>query len=566
MGDTAIKWSLSAVGLAGVLIGRAAFGLPTVALLACLPGAPGTVAGWARLRPVRWRMVALRSVVHVFASLSWYVAWQMGMTLADSYAIGFCTPLLMTLLAVPLLGERIRWRRAASTALGFAGVLVMLRPGGALWTPAALVMVVGIARAGPVAHPHPSAGHHRDAGVSVVLADGRPPAGGVGVVGLPAHPGVARLGAGGAGAGGLGNGMGHWLQSRAFALAPVGALAPYEYTALLWGSGLGWLVFHELPTRDALFGAVIVAAAGLCSFHREQLRNARSCGRGHDGASKWRWRRSAGMAFLTEPEPARDIAVAVAPGVSRIVAANPGPMTYHGTNTYLIEEPDGTNVLDPGPDDAAHVGAILRATGGRVARLLLSHGHRDHLGALPALRAATGAPAYGFRHCVDPGFTPDVALDDGDTVAGMTALHTPGHASDHLCFARADGVIFTADHVMSWSTSVVAPPNGDMAAYFASLRRLLGRNDRLLLPGHGPPLPRPRACLLDLLAHRKRREAAVLEAIAAAPATAAGLVDLLYPPLDARLRAAAERTVLAHLLKLHHEGRAEPHDDVWHAT
>jgi len=111
---------------------------PTVALLACLPGAPGSVAGWRRLRPVRWRMVALRSVVHSGASLTWYVAWQMGMSLADSYAIGFCTPLLMTVLAVPLLGERIHWRRAASTALGFAGVLVMLRPGGALWTPAAL--------------------------------------------------------------------------------------------------------------------------------------------------------------------------------------------------------------------------------------------------------------------------------------------------------------------------------------------------------------------------------------------------------------------------------------------
>ena len=272
------------------------------------------------------------------------------------------------------------------------------------------------------------------------------------------------------------------------------------------------------------------------------------------------------MAFLTEPEPVRDMATPVAPGISRIVAANPGPMTYHGTNTYLIEAADGASVLDPGPDDAVHVQAILRATGGRIARLLLSHSHRDHLGALPALRAATGALAYGFRRSQDPGFTPDFALDDGDTVAGWTALHTPGHAADHLCFARADGIIFTADHVMTWSTSVVGPPAGDMAAYFTSLRRLLGRDDRLLLPGHGPPLANPRRYLQDLLAHREQREATVLAAIATGPRTLVALVDILYPSLDRRLRAAAERTVLAHLLKLHAEGRAEPENGSWRAT
>jgi glyoxylase-like metal-dependent hydrolase (beta-lactamase superfamily II) len=272
------------------------------------------------------------------------------------------------------------------------------------------------------------------------------------------------------------------------------------------------------------------------------------------------------MAFLTEPEPTRDMAVPVAPGISRIVAANPGPMTYHGTNTYLIEGEDGAIVLDPGPDDPVHVQAILRATGGRIARLLLSHSHRDHLGALPALRAATGALACGFRYCQDPGFTPDFPLDDGDTVAGWTALHTPGHAADHLCFANADGIVFTADHVMTWSTSVISPPAGDMAAYLTSLRRLLGRDDRLLLPGHGPPLAHPRAYLLDLLIHRKRREAAVLAAIKVAPRTPAELADLLYSPLNPRLHAAAERILLAHLLKLHAEGRAEPVDGVWRAT
>lgn len=272
VGDTAIKWALSAVGLAGVMIGRAVFGLPTVALLACLPGAPGSVAGWRRLRPVRWRMVALRSLVHTSASLTWYVAWQMGMSLADSYAIGFCTPLLMTLLAVPLLGERIHWRRAASTALGFAGVLVMLRPGGALWSPAALVMVAGIA---PLALSRilirMLATTETPECLSFWLMAAHLPVGLALWTFLPI-PGLPLSALAALALVGLGNGMGHWLQSRAFALATVGALAPYEYTALLWGSGLGWLVFAEVPSRDAMIGAVIVIAAGLYNFHREQVR------------------------------------------------------------------------------------------------------------------------------------------------------------------------------------------------------------------------------------------------------------------------------------------------------
>jgi glyoxylase-like metal-dependent hydrolase (beta-lactamase superfamily II) len=272
------------------------------------------------------------------------------------------------------------------------------------------------------------------------------------------------------------------------------------------------------------------------------------------------------MAFLTEPEPARDVVIPVAAGISRIVAANPGPMTYHGTNTYLIEGSDGVSVLDPGPDDPAHVQAILRATGGRVARILLSHAHRDHFGALAALRAATGAPSHGFSPSQAPGSSPDIPLHDGAAVAELTALHTPGHAADHLCFARADGIIFTADHVMTWSTSVVSPPAGDMAAYFASLHRLLARDDGLLLPGHGPPLAGPRPYVEFLLTHRKRREAAVLSAIATAPQTPASLTGMLYAAVDPRLRAAAGRTVLAHLLKLQAEGRAVQQAGLWRAA
>lgn len=272
------------------------------------------------------------------------------------------------------------------------------------------------------------------------------------------------------------------------------------------------------------------------------------------------------MPFLTEPEPPRDVAEVVLPGIRRIVADNPGVMTYHGTNTYLIEGADGLTVLDPGPDDPAHVAAILRAAEGRVARILLSHTHRDHLGATAALRDATGAPTHGWRVSAAAEFTPDVALDDGEEVAGMVALHTPGHASDHLCFARPDGVLFSADHVMSWNSSIVSPPGGDMAAYFASLRRMLDRDDRVYLPGHGPPLPEPRALVREMLHHREAREQAIAEALREGPMKTWDLVEALYSQVHPMLKRAAERNVIAHLHKLRDEGRAVERGEAWQAA
>jgi glyoxylase-like metal-dependent hydrolase (beta-lactamase superfamily II) len=187
-----------------------------------------------------------------------------------------------------------------------------------------------------------------------------------------------------------------------------------------------------------------------------------------------------------------------------------------------------------------------------VGRILVSHTHPDHVGGLAALQAATGAPAYGFGL--------DHSLSDGDVIDNMTVLHTPGHAADHLCFARADGVVFTADHVMSWSTSVVSPPEGDMAAYVASLRRLLAREDRLYLPGHGPPLEQPRRFVEGLLEHRREREAAILAHL---PGTVDQIVRAVYASVAPRLRPAAARNVLAHLLKLRGEGRAEERNGEW---
>ncbi len=219
------------------------------------------------------------------------------------------------------------------------------------------------------------------------------------------------------------------------------------------------------------------------------------------------------LAFLTEPVPERGVLLPVLPGVGRIVADNPGRMTYHGTNTYLLEGEDGVTVLDPGPDDAGHVADIVRLAPGRIVRILLSHTHLDHFGAVAALKQRTGAPTLGWHRSADPAFAPDVPIHDGETVIGMEAVFTPGHAADHLCFARPDGVLFSADHVMGWSSSVVSPPNGDMAAYFASLRRLLDRAEDRYLPGHGPMLTDPHPYVTALLDHRIAREKAIAAAL-----------------------------------------------------
>jgi glyoxylase-like metal-dependent hydrolase (beta-lactamase superfamily II) len=274
-----------------------------------------------------------------------------------------------------------------------------------------------------------------------------------------------------------------------------------------------------------------------------------------------------------------------APGIRRLVCANPGPFTFRGTNTYLIGRGE-VAVLDPGPADAAHLAAILRATAGeRITRILVSHTHRDHSPGAAALVAATGATTFGHGPHVTPpdaggeggdhAFRPDIALPDGATVESdawrVTALHTPGHCANHLCFALENeatpGILFSADHVMSWSTTVVSPPDGDMAAYMASLARIAARDDRLYLPGHGPPLPNPAPFVAALAAHRREREAKVFDALRAARrATAAELVPPVYgPELDPKLVPAAARSLLAHLIKLASEGMAARDGDAFEA-
>ncbi len=276
------------------------------------------------------------------------------------------------------------------------------------------------------------------------------------------------------------------------------------------------------------------------------------------------------LPLLSEPVPAYGEAQPVAPGVRRIVARNPGPYTYHGTNTWIVGE-GRVAVIDPGPDDPAHRRAVLEALRGEtVTHILITHGHQDHAQGAAALAAETGAALHGFAAAwrerasgtaaAQPAFRWEVPLADGDRIDGegwaLEVLHTPGHASDHLCFAlQGSGILFSGDHVMGWSSTLVAPPDGDMAAYMASLARLLRRADTLYLCGHGPPIERPERFVRALLAHREGREAQILEALRAGDRTADDLLARLYPGLAEPLARAARRTIEAHLAKLAAEGR-----------
>ncbi len=260
------------------------------------------------------------------------------------------------------------------------------------------------------------------------------------------------------------------------------------------------------------------------------------------------------LAFLSEPAPSYGSPEQVTARLRRLVAPNPGPMTYHGTNTWLLETEAGTIVIDPGPDHAGHVAAVLAAVRTPISAILLTHTHPDHLGATASLRAASGAAVHGWHAPWQSGFTPDYALADGQSIAGLTALHTPGHASDHLCFAWDEGGLFSGDHVMSWNTSIVSPPDGDMAAYLASLRAVRARLDRVFYWGLGPGRPNPGPLRRAMRGHRLARETAIVAAMEDGLTTPEAIVARLYGDQPAHTRAAAARSVLAHMIKLRNDG------------
>lgn len=269
------------------------------------------------------------------------------------------------------------------------------------------------------------------------------------------------------------------------------------------------------------------------------------------------------------------------PGIARLLAHNPSAFTYFGTQSYLLGDKQ-VAVVDPGPDLPEHVDALERAIAGRpVAAILCTHTHRDHSPAAGPLAERIGAPVIGCAPLsleavgpradasFDGDYAPERVLADGEALdvdgEPVTAVATPGHTSNHLCFAYR-GALLTGDHVMGWSTTVVVPPDGDMAQYMRSLDKLRGRDDRIYYPAHGPAVTNPGQYVRHLMGHRMQREKQIVRLIAEEPLTIPEIVRKAYPGLDPRLTVAAGGSVLAHLADLERRGRVERRGEQWTAV
>jgi glyoxylase-like metal-dependent hydrolase (beta-lactamase superfamily II) len=269
------------------------------------------------------------------------------------------------------------------------------------------------------------------------------------------------------------------------------------------------------------------------------------------------------------------------PGIARVLAHNPSAFTYFGTQTYLIGE-RAVALIDPGPDLPEHLDALEQAIGGRsVAAILCTHTHRDHSPAARPLAERTGAPIIGCAPLAletvgpradasfDGDYAPERVLSDGEALEldgePLTAVATPGHTSNHLCFAYR-GALFSGDHVMGWSTTVVVPPDGDMAVYMQSLDKLRKRDDRVYYPAHGPAVTNPQQYVRHLVGHRMQREKQIRALIRERPQPIPDIVAAAYPGLDPRLTTAAGGSVLAHLLDLERRGLVERDGESWTAA
>jgi glyoxylase-like metal-dependent hydrolase (beta-lactamase superfamily II) len=278
------------------------------------------------------------------------------------------------------------------------------------------------------------------------------------------------------------------------------------------------------------------------------------------------------------------VKVRLSPLVSRILAPNPGPFTFRGTGVYLVGAGARVAVIDPGPALADHVESLKRALGPRqVSHILVTHTHRDHSPAAQALKAWSGAKTYGLplaSHPVaeseeamvdeahDHDFVPDIRVQDGMRIEGedftLECVATPGHTANHICYGLAqERALFSGDHVMGWSTSVIAPPDGDMGAYLASLEKLAARDDKILYPTHGSPVADSRHWLAELIAHRRMREGQIVAALGQGTQGVQDLTQKLYPGIEPALRPAAGQQILAHLEHLKSRGRVVPEDGGW---
>ena len=276
------------------------------------------------------------------------------------------------------------------------------------------------------------------------------------------------------------------------------------------------------------------------------------------------------------------VAEPVGPLVRRVLAHNPSAFTYTGTQTYLVGDAGEVAVIDPGPDDADHIAALLAAIGpDRIVAICCTHTHRDHSPAAGPLSARTGAPIIGCAPLTldddgpradaafDPDYAPTRVMADGERISGtgwtLTAVATPGHTSNHLCFALEEtGALFTGDHVMGWSTSVVSPPDGDMTAYMESLAKLYDRaQDTVYFPAHGPQVDKPRQLVRGMIGHRRSREKQIQRQIAAGHHAIEAMVPQMYKGVDQRLWPAAGRSVLAHLIDLEKRGLVRRSTEGW---
>lgn len=282
----------------------------------------------------------------------------------------------------------------------------------------------------------------------------------------------------------------------------------------------------------------------------------------------------------TPDTPVADTVAVLHPLVRRVLAANPSAFTYTGTQTYIVGRGE-VAVIDPGPDLPEHVEAILAATAGeRIVAICCTHTHRDHSPATRPLAAATGAPIVGCAPLAidddgpradaafDDLYRPDRVLADGDRLGGtgwtLEAVATPGHTSNHLCFALPEAdALFTGDHVMGWSTTVISPPDGDMADYMASLDRLMQRGDAVYYPAHGDPVDRPQRFVRSLMGHRRQREGQILRLLDDTPRPIPAMVEKMYAGIDPRLHGAAGRSVLAHLIDLEARGQVVRSGEDW---
>ncbi len=279
------------------------------------------------------------------------------------------------------------------------------------------------------------------------------------------------------------------------------------------------------------------------------------------------------VAFPERPWPT-GLADAVEPLVLRVLAPNPSPYTYTGTQTYVVGQADGPDcaVIDPGPNDPAHLDAIQSAVGERdLTAIMCTHTHRDHSPGAAPLAECTGAPIVGCAPLVlstdlprsdeafDTTYAPDRVLEDGEAMQGtgwtLRAVATPGHTSNHLCFALEEsGALFTGDHVMGWSTSVVVPPDGDMGDYMTSLEKLLAREDKVYHSAHGAAITRPQQLVRGMIGHRRQRENQIMRLLGEQARAVSEFIPAMYKGLDERLIPAAEMSVTAHLIDLEKRG------------